>query len=206
MLCGVPGGGGEPGAEREGRRRLGRDPAKDCLPGSAGGPAPRPDEGGGEGADHGRLCPGPGGCAGGHYRHRGWRGCAQCYLNGDRGRGPVRSEPAPSAPGPGGPGQRQELLHPHLPQPQSGDPAAAEGPVQNQRRLQNCRRGPEDPGPRRLLRLPSVRPSGLPGGGSIYGHAGPDRCPAGIQGLDRNLRPVRHAGGPGPAGAGEGPV
>lgn len=35
--------------------------------------------------------------------------------------GPVRPEPAAPAPRPGRPGQGKKLLHPHHPQPQSGD-------------------------------------------------------------------------------------
>ena len=64
----------------------------------------------GQRGGHVRLCPGRDGYSGGHHRHRGGGGCAQCHTDGHRGRGPVWPLPAPPAPGPGGPGQGQGLV------------------------------------------------------------------------------------------------
>ena len=73
------------------------------LPGPQGGPDPRPAalrrEGRGDGGVPGRRDRRPGG----HDGHRGRDRRPQRHGDGDRGRRPVRPEPAPSAAGSGGP-------------------------------------------------------------------------------------------------------
>ena len=82
VLDELPPGGGKRGAGHQGRLRLGGHATADGFPRPAHRPAPRADEGRGEGSRHGVLRPGRGGRDGGDHGHRGGGGRSQRHADG----------------------------------------------------------------------------------------------------------------------------